>query len=1007
MPSAEVLAVLADEVGEAEEVLKTTLVELANADNDSTFMEAAEHYTEQLLRIGNVAKILELTGLQKITDFLLINMASLTRDGLNQALQTVLAQWPTLVLGYLRVPKEGVYSRELAIHFQGSAWPQPLDRDAAVKLSEELLLIDDGADDAEPVPQRQTRAQPEDVSLQLASDINPLLLDAFLTEGPAQATQYSALIQDIVRGEGFADEVDEARRIIHTLKGAANTVGARGIATLAHHVEDIMEYLADHTIFPRGELARLLIRVADCLEIMFEALLDKGQPPSDALQILQDVLDTANRIDSGSFEPETDLESVNPAAPTPTIEESAVTATTPAVKEQTPASPPVAAVSMEAEAQPAPVEPAVTTTPAAAKKQIPTAVTQVEDNSTIRPKVKVEPRLRILARTIDDMLNMSGEMTISRGHVQERLQQTLKLLAEFHERSNALWDRANRLEDLVSTQGIAAGKRQALATVQEDTGNTDTFDPLEMDQYSELHTQVHGFIETIADLQLLDTQVLDALTSVGTSVNQQALLNTELHDLLMTSRMVPASTLVPRMQRTVRLAADKTGKLATLTVKGGEVMLDDQMVNELIDPLLHILRNAVDHGLEASAARKQHNKPETGSIMISFARDGNYLNVRCHDDGAGLDLLRIHAIAVDRGLITEEQNLTDEEIARLILQPGFSTATEVTEVSGRGVGMDVVNTNITKLKGTINIKTELGAGCTFILRLPISMGMAHCLLAEVDKQTFALPSDNMDRIVYDGAKNIERIGKNWVYRDDTDTCPVYTLAGLLHFSDKETVDADDTRPVILMRDIERGKVGIVVDTVSSGRDLVIKTMGKYVTNVQGVVGASILGDGSVVPMLELSDMLRRQQSLAGGKVTPVASRRPVSTREAAIQEAGDILIVDDSLSVRTALTLLLNSGNFQVRTAKDGIEAMEVIDKAMPAMVLIDMEMPRMNGLELTTRIRSGSDTRHLPIIMITSRTAEKHRIQAQAAGVDHYVTKPYQEDDLLALIRLSLSKAA
>jgi chemosensory pili system protein ChpA (sensor histidine kinase/response regulator) len=971
MPSSEILAVLADEVSEAEEALRTALANLISADDDTTFGQGIELYSEQVERIDNVAKILSMAGLQEICAFLISNLEQLKRDTLNQAQQTVLEQWPKLVLGYLRAPKEGVYCRELAEHFHKPNWPAPLDHGDAIGLEQALLAINDAPDDAEPKAQRQTNAVPEDISLEPASNINPILMDAFLSEGPLQAAQFSSVVERIIRGEGFASEVDEARRIVHALKGAANTVNVRGIATMAHHVEDILEYLADNAITPSGELAKLLVQVADCMEIMFEYLLGKGEPPSDALRILQDVLILANRIDSGAFEPEADLDEVGLSAVAPTT---------------------VAPT----------IEPVIETATPEAKIQTPAPVAQVKDDNTKSPKIKIEPKLRIPARAIDDMLSLSGEIAISRGHVQERLQQTLKLLAELHERDNALWARANNLESLVSTQGIAAGKRQALATTLEDSTNTETFDPLEMDQYSELHTQVHGFVETIADLQLLGTQVLDALTTVDSSVNQQALLNNELHDLLMTSRMIPVSMLGPRLQRTVRQAAEKSGKLAMLTVEGGDVMLDDQMVNELIDPLLHILRNAVDHGLEAPEARGQFNKADTGSIVLGFARDGNYLNIKCQDDGAGLDLFRIHATAVDRGLITEQQNLTDEEIARLILQPGFSTATEVTELSGRGVGMDIVNTNITKLKGTIDIKTEIGVGCAFTLRVPISMGMAHCLLTDVDKQVFALPSDKLDRIIYGGAKNINHIGKRLVYRDETDTCPVYIMSKLLHYSDREEIDAEDNRTVILMRDIERGKIAIVVDNVSSGRDLVIKAMGKYVTNISGVVGTSILGDGTVVPILEVSDMLRRKQGLANSKTTStVASAQPT------IKEFGDILIVDDSLSVRTALTLLLNADNIEVRTAKDGVEAMEEIEKALPAAILLDMEMPRMNGLELTTLLRSKAQTKHLPIIMVTSRTADKHRTQAQLAGVNHYITKPYQENELLALLRLTMSKAA
>jgi chemosensory pili system protein ChpA (sensor histidine kinase/response regulator) len=554
------------------------------------------------------------------------------------------------------------------------------------------------------------------------------------------------------------------------------------------------------------------------------------------------------------------------------------------------------------------------------------------------------------------------------------------------------------MDAFVTTQGIAAGRRHAfLGGVA-----TTALDPLELDQYNELHTHAQVLTETVADLQLLSGRLAEALTAIDATVHRQALLNNELHESLMTARMVPAGNLEARLQRAVRQAAEQCAKHVALRVEGTDVMLDDQMVNVLIDPLQHLLRNAVDHGLEPTAIRAQLGKSATGQIVLGFSRDGNYLMIACRDDGAGLNLTRIHAHAIERGLIAADQTLSDDEIARLILRPGFSTAHTVTEISGRGVGMDIVHTSVAKLKGSIDIRTQTGRGATFALRVPMSLGIVHCLLANAGGQTFALPTDGLAQIVYDGARHlVSHRNGGWLYSDGALNCPAYSLSRLTGLAPQDAIGQGHSRHVVLMNDVA-GQIAVVVDGVDSGVDLLIKKMGRFLKNVKGVIGASILGNGTVVLILEVSELLRIER----GEATPAApTEAPVSEQT----RRPDILVVDDSLSVRTALTALLAEEGFHVRTAKDGIEAIEAIGERVPALVLVDMEMPRMNGLELTAHIRADTAIRHLPIIMVTSRTAEKHRKLASAAGVDDYLTKPYRENELLKRLRtvLSLTKAA
>jgi chemotaxis protein histidine kinase CheA len=943
MPSSEILAVLADEVIEAEGTLEASLASLAAASDQAAFQDAATEYLECIRRIAFASEALSLAGLKRVCDFIENNVTALGIGGVTRARQALLQGWPQLVLDYLKTPRDTVHCQKFVDLLKQADWPSPFDDVLAGELEQALLAFD--GDDGTGIntgPERETVARPEDVVLEIPGDINPKLVDAFLTEGPMHASEYSALIQRVVRGTGWVDELQECRRLIHGLKGAANTVGVRGVATLSHHVEDILEYCVERATPPDGELARLLVKVADTLEMMFEALLGTGDAPADAQTVLQGVLDWINRIERGEGE------SVAPAA----IPDSAVA------------------------------------TPSADSASA-AFVTRVAD-------AKVEPKVRVSVRVIDNLLQTSGEIAISSGHVRERLQQAFTALTELRERHVVLWDRSNDLETYVTTQGVAAGRRQAHATAN--SVGAAGFDALELDQYNELHTHAHTITETVADLLLISNRMTEELAAVEAMAHAQALLNNELHASLMTSRMVPAGNLESRLQRTLRQVAEQCGKPVMLQVEGADVMLDDQMVNELIDPLQHLLRNAVDHGVEPVAIRRAAGKPDAGKIVLGFSRDGNYLLVTCRDDGAGLDLDRIRAHALAQGLVTDDQSLSDDDIARLILRSGFSTAASVTEVSGRGVGMDVVHTSVAKLKGRIDIRTEAGRGTTFTLRLPMSLGIVHCLSVVVGPHTLALPSDDLERLVYDGASHVKKSASGWRYDDGTIDCPAYALAPLVGFDDDAPeAEAGGPRHVVLMNHVD-GKLAVMVDAVTGGNDLVIKKMGRYLANVRGVIGVSILGNGTVVPILDVAGLLLLDRRKSVG-----APRAPRPGADAKV----DILVVDDSLSVRTALATLLSEEGFRVRTAKDGVEAIEAIGERLPTAVLVDLEMPRMNGLELTTHIRTNAMTRNLPVILITSRTAEKHRHQARAAGVNAYVTKPYRENELLQSLRTLLSQAA
>jgi len=965
MASPEILAVLAEEVAEASTVLDAAL---ADSFSNQASGDAWERYAEQVERVRMACEALQIEGLAYICSLVLDNVAAMHADpaGYSPERRAQFERWPGLLLSYLSAPKDRHNCHALAQLFHEPGWPRALDENMTEALETRLHEISLLAEDGETAT-RAIEVTADDVALEIPADVSPALVEALLAEGPLQTQHYSATLQRVIQGEAGVEMLNEARRVVHAVKGAANTVGVRGVANLAHHLEDILEAMAQNAVRPQGALAQLLMRAADCLEMMFESLIEGKEAPPQSLDVLTQVLACANRMDRGEF----DL--------------------APALADEIAAPAPLPADDLT-------VKPAFETV----------AREKVDKAAPVAPAIPVTPKLRVATSTIDGMLRLSGEMTIARAHIQERLHQAMKQLHDLRENHALLWRRGSELESVVTIQGVAAGeKRDTGAAAAESAGASSTFDALEMDQYSALHGEVHGLVETLADVQALGSSLLDTLSALGTAVTQEGLVNNELHETIMGARMVAASAIEPRLARTVRQACEATAKRVALTLKGGDVPLDDQMLNELVDPLAHLLRNAVDHGIESPVARVAAGKPEEGSITMSFARAGSYIEIECADDGDGLNLGLIYDTAVARGLIDEQRELKDAEIARLILLPGFSTKSEVSQVSGRGVGMDIVHNALAKLKGEIDIRSETGQGCRFVLRVPMSLGSAHCLLARAGDDIVAIPSENLERVVHAGAARIERAGREWMFRDELDACSAYDLSDLLGYAEEDSLGgANDQRPVVVLRDAQN-KVAIVLDKLLGGRDFVIKGLGRYLSGTRGTVGASLTGDGRVLPVLDVVSLLRRRRGSTGNVVpmVPRTAKSGVSGLRAA--DAPDILVVDDSLSVRTSLTQFLNGEGYATRTAKDGVEALEEIDKRKPAALLVDLEMPRLNGLELTARLRARTDTQAIPIIMITSRAAEKHRSQAQLAGVDVYLTKPYRETDLLTHLRGLLTKAA
>ncbi len=948
----ELVDILAMEVEQLSESLDESL---AVSDDQARYQALADH-GEDLARLGEGAEAVGMEGLQQSIELIYSNLLQLLaqKQAASDDGWAVLQAWPLSVQAYLQAPQAPTVRQTLVRYLQDSRWPEPLPETDAPALAQSLIAVS-LAMEGEDVEVRQRHAQIEDISLELPEDVNQELVDSLLQELPQQTADFSTAIQNITAGNGSLEDVEVAQRIAHTVKGAANTVGIKGIANLTHHLEDILIALTKHQAMPTRLLADTLTNTGDCLETMSESLMGLSEPPSteESLGVLQEVLDWANRIDEHGV---------------PEDEEH------PQVREFLPG--------LEERETPVAVTTAAVAATATASALAPTAIVPAKSQE---PEAAV-PMLRVPANLVDELLRLAGETMIMNGQLQDRLQRTVQKTHSMHEQNVAIQRLAAELEELVDIGGITSQFQQGI-------GDED-FDPLEMDQYNELHTVSRRLIETATDARELNLDVEANLNTLDDLLIDQEKLNRENEETITRTRMVPVKTIAPRLHRSVRQACRLTDKEEELHLVGEETLIDSNVLNDMIDPLMHLLRNAVDHGIEYPDDRTLIGKNRTGAIVLEFAREGNNILVRCRDDGEGLNYANIRNTAVERGLISADQTLTEEELARLILQSGFSTRTQATQVSGRGIGMDAVYDRVQTMKGALRLESKPNQGCLVEIKLPVTLMSVHGLLIRAGKQILALSERGIEQILYSGSGELGKVGEQLTYQLGDDIYEATHLESLLNLPPDQRHEERLSRPALLVQDEFGAHHVVLVQEVVDSRKLVVKNLGAYVPAIPGLAGATILGDGSAAPVLDLPDLLRTPVRTYAGAVAPQES---VTTTALSAPVA---LVVDDSLSARRALAEFIKDLGFDVRTAIDGLDAVTIMDAKRPDILLVDMEMPRMNGLELAAHARNRPATKNIPIIMITSRSTEKHRREAQAAGVDVYITKPFSEDELLQHIQ-------
>lgn len=598
--------------------------------------------------------------------------------------------------------------------------------------------------------------------------------------------------------------------------------------------------------------------------------------------------------------------------------------------------------------------------------------------------------VKVSAELLDDLVNLAGETSIFRGRIEQQVNDAHIALSEMETTIERMRDQLRRLD--TETQGRILSRQQ----VDAERLGYEEFDPLEMDRHSQLQQLSRALFESASDLLDLKETLERRNQDTENLLQQQGRINTELQEGLMRTRMVPFERMLPRLQRIVRQVSSELGKDVDFIVDNAEGEMDRNVLERMAAPLEHMLRNAVDHGLESVEARLAAGKPAKGKITLDLLREGGDIIFDIRDDGAGVPLDAVRRKAIKRGLLAPDSVISDHDVLQFILQPGFSTAEKITQISGRGVGMDVVHEEVRQLGGTMSIDSVPGQGVHFRIRLPFTVSVNRALMVQCGEDQYAIPFNTIDGIVRVLPNELEGY-----FRFDS---PTYEYAGqryelcylgeLLKTSPRPKLLGQSLPlPVLLVQCNER-HIAVLVDAMAGTREIVVKSLGPQFAAVQGVSGATILGDGRVVLILDLLAPIRAMQARVpqrpAGQEVEVEPHRPLL-----------VMVVDDSVTVRKVTSRLLERHGMNVLTAKDGVDAMLLLEEHMPDLMLLDIEMPRMDGFEVATQVRNDERLQHLPIIMITSRTGQKHRDRAMAIGVNDYLGKPYQESVLLESIAL------
>ncbi len=788
-------------------------------------------------------------------------------------------------------------------------------------------------------PQRQPAmlAHGEEADIDLVDAIDPDLFPIFEEEAAELMPQLGGALRQWTARPDNRSARDEVLRALHTLKGSARLAGALRLGELAHRMESEVEYLGSEAP-----------AVAD-----LEALLQRF----DAMQASWDTLRATGGVAMGAA---SDAVTVRPQEP----------------------------------ARALPSADAAEGAPARALLARPAASNLAPQRASANQAVRVRSQL------LDRLVNQAGEVMITRSRLEAELAQLRGSLGDLTGNLDRLRAQLRDIELQAESQ-----MQSRLAQAKDSAAG---FDPLEFDRFTRVQELTRMMAESVNDVATVQRNLQRTVESTEDDLIAQARQTRELQRDLLRTRMVEFEAISDRLYRVIRLASKETGKQVKLDITGGSIEMDRGVLDRMTPAFEHLLRNCVAHGIEEPAVRLAAGKDPAGSVLIGLHHEGNDVSVEFHDDGAGLDLDRIRDKALQHGLIAPGHELTEAEAANLIFMPGFSTAAEVTELAGRGIGMDVVRAEVNALGGRIETTSARGQGSTFKLVLPLTTAVTQVVMIRSGTLAVGAPANLVELVRRATPKEVQQAYNSGFYEFGGEQLPFYWSGALLQASRRSSEPQSRTLPVVIFRSAAQ-RIAVHVDEVLGNQEVVVKNLGPQLARLPGLAGMTVLASGAVVliynPVALTTVYGEQARRLSADQAQPdmleqAGAGTPDAGAEPAAPQIPLILVVDDSITVRRVTQRLLQREGYRVALAADGLQALERLAEEKPAVVLSDIEMPRMDGFDLARNIRGDTRTAKLPIIMITSRIAEKHREHAKELGVDHYLGKPYSEEELLSLVK-------
>ncbi len=817
-----------------------------------------------------------------------------------------------------------------------------------------------------------------------------LLLEGFLEEADEHLQQLHQSMRILEAGieaevaltPEHREEVRRIRRAVHTIKGASAVIGMNEISSYAHGVEDFLDWLYEGALVIDPVMLNTLAESLDLLGMLVESpKLVTSERQSDVQHRLSSFLQN-DIVEDLPIEEQLDSIAESLEAPEKSLD---VAEDGQGVAEESPVGvvegPDLVVLVHQSSI---------------------VRATQAEPEDTVPQPAIIETAktIRINQLQLDALINLANELLVGVSGFDQNMGLFKDALVELELTTRRLKDIALELETKFEVKALDSLSQhfahldKSIAEIK-GTQSFSEFDALELDRYTQLNLIIRSLNESAIDSAAIHTNLRGIYSGIGGDISRQYRVIRELQVQMMRTRMSPMATLTSRLSRTMRDVASRLGKRVRLVVEGEQIELDRVVWEKLADPFMHLVRNAIHHGIESEEQRLASNKPAIATITLAGRREGNNIVIRFGDDGQGLDFNAIKEKAKQFGLEARVKQMDERQLTELIFYPGFSTKT-ISEISGRGVGMDVVRENVKELHGSIAVETERGVGTTFAIRFPLTLGVVRALMVRIGHVTYGIALNDI--------KDIHRVEGSDISRAEGTcklggaTVPWYSLPSLMGLEGDQTEEA---RPLVLALATEGRTIAISVPQLSGQKEIVIKGLGTHLRTVQGISGAAVMGDGSIVPVLNIPDLIQAAERIEHASTMPFHLEIPATFT---------VMIVDDSISIRRVMSRLVTANGWVPVEAKDGLDAIEQLEleEVKPDCIALDIEMPRMNGFEFLVKLSNTPGGQDIPVIMLTSRTSAKHKEKAFQLGARAFLNKPCKDEEFVeTVLRLTRKTAA